>query len=106
MEAAFARRTGEVLGASAVIAFTRGLERGMRGKDVTTLQQRLTDFGYYKGPVTGYYGVLTSAAVRVFQAAHRIETVGRVGPKTLAALNKSVATWMNTGSIFGAVASK
>ena len=37
-------------------------------------------------PVSGWYGPVTTAAVRRFQAAHRIPTTGNVGPLTWAAL--------------------
>jgi peptidoglycan hydrolase-like protein with peptidoglycan-binding domain len=37
-------------------------------------------------PVSGWYGPVTTAAVRTFQAAHKIPTTGNVGPLTWAAL--------------------
>jgi peptidoglycan hydrolase-like protein with peptidoglycan-binding domain len=82
--------TGQVLGASTQ-TFTRKLRIGSRGNDVTLLQERLTDLGFYFGPITGYFGRLTSSAVRVFQASHGLESVGAVGPLTLAALNQGSA---------------
>ena len=39
------------------------------------------------GPITGYYGTLTQAAVEKFQSAHNIDVNGYVGPGTRAALN-------------------
>jgi hypothetical protein len=78
--------TGQVLGASTG-AFTSKLRLGSRGDEVMKLQKHLTDLGFYFGPITGYFGRLTSSAVRVFQAAHGLDSVGRVGPLTLAALN-------------------
>ncbi|MDE1975109.1 MAG: peptidoglycan-binding protein, partial [Patescibacteria group bacterium] len=36
---------------------------------------------------TGYYGNLTESAVKAFQTAHSIESLGIVGPQTRAALN-------------------
>lgn len=67
--------------------FTSYLGIGSRGTIVLELQNRLTDLGFYTGPVTGYFGPLTSAGVKRLQAAHGIEAVGFVGPQTRAALN-------------------
>jgi N-acetylmuramoyl-L-alanine amidase len=39
------------------------------------------------GPTTGYYGALTTKAVRAFQTAHGLSAVGYVGPGTRKALN-------------------
>lgn len=78
--------TGQVLGASTP-TFMRKIRLGSRGNDVTLLQTRLTDLGFYFGPITGYFGGRTSAAVRIYQAAHGLESVGFVGPRTLVLLN-------------------
>jgi len=67
--------------------FTLALDIGDEGPEVTALQNRLTADGYYSGPVTGYYGSLTEAAVKRFQAANGITAQGNVGPATRAALN-------------------
>jgi N-acetylmuramoyl-L-alanine amidase len=73
---------------AAVSAFTRSLQHGSTGDEVTKLQERLTAEGVYSGPVTGYFGPLTEAAVTAYQEAKGIEKVGVVGPKTRAELNK------------------
>ncbi len=67
--------------------FTSFLGIGSRSTAVTELQKHLTADGSYAGPVTGYFGALTAAGVKKFQAAHGIEPVGYVGPQTRAALN-------------------
>jgi peptidoglycan hydrolase-like protein with peptidoglycan-binding domain len=90
--------TGQVLGASTQ-SFTRKLRMGSQGNDVTLLQKRLTDLGFYFGPITGYFGRLTSSAVRVFQAAHGLDSVGAVGPLTLAALNNGPAAGVTLAAI-------
>jgi hypothetical protein len=68
--------------------FTKLLAIGSRGVAVTALQTRLTALGVYSGPVTGYFGTLTAAGVRKFQASEGLEQVGYLGPLTRAALNQ------------------
>lgn len=67
--------------------FTTLLTYGSTGPAVTALQEQLTKDGVYTGPITGYYGDLTTAAVETFQSDHGISPVGYVGPATRAALN-------------------
>ncbi|MDO8523404.1 MAG: peptidoglycan-binding protein, partial [bacterium] len=78
-----------VLGES-TFKFTRNLGLGMKDSDVSELQNRLTKDGIYFGPVTGYFGPLTLAAVKAYQAAHPAigYVTGFVGPLTRAELNK------------------
>ncbi|MGJ3252745.1 MAG: peptidoglycan-binding protein [Elainellaceae cyanobacterium] len=59
------------------------------GEAVTALQQRLTDLGYYDGPITGYFGPLTEDAVMRFQAANGLTADGIVGASTTDALRGS-----------------
>ncbi len=68
--------------------FTKTLQVGSTGTEVTELQKRLTSEGVYAGPVTGYFGQLTKAGVMKYQAAHGLPSVGVVGPLTRAQLNK------------------
>lgn len=72
-------------------SFGRNLGLGMSGDDVTTLQQRLMAEGVYSGPVTGYYGPLTTAAVRRYQAFRGIIETGFTGPLTRGELNRAIA---------------
>ena len=69
--------------------FTTYLAIGSRGAAVTELQKRLASLDFYTGPVTGYFGPLTSASVKKFQGAHGLSRVGFVGPGTRAALNRN-----------------
>jgi peptidoglycan hydrolase-like protein with peptidoglycan-binding domain len=62
------------------------LQRGSRGQAVTNLQNRLRTLGFFRGPVTGYYGEITTSAVRDFQRSRRIQANGIAGPQTQAAL--------------------
>ncbi|MDR3582217.1 MAG: peptidoglycan-binding protein [Candidatus Pacebacteria bacterium] len=91
---------GQVLGASA-FNFTVDLSLGSHGDDVTQLQQRLTDEGLYHGPITGYYGALTQAAVKLYQKKYGIPVTGSVGPLTRAQLNS-----VNDGQVQGATGSE
>lgn len=56
---------------------------GSRGSEVRNIQQRLKDWGYYKGSVDGIYGTATRAAVIAFQKKHGITADGICGKKTL-----------------------
>lgn len=69
--------------------FYRSLVPGSTGTGVVQLQRRLNLEGFFKGPVTGYFGNLTLAAVREYQKAHNIVQLGVVGPLTRASLNSS-----------------
>lgn len=64
------------------------LTYGDSGDDVSALQQRLKSEGYYTGAITGYYGSLTTSAVRSYQKAKGINQTGTMGPQTAASLNK------------------
>jgi len=86
---------------SASAAISTQLELGDRGSEVTELQAFLSrDVNLYpSGLVTGYFGQLTKAGVERFQAAHGIVSsgtpattgYGRVGPRTMAAINAQLA---------------
>lgn len=68
--------------------FTTFLGIGSTGGAVTALQEKLAALGYLSAAPTGYFGSLTEAAVKQFQAAQGIEQAGYVGPATRAALNQ------------------
>lgn len=72
---------GQVLGAAA-FNFTRDLFLGLTGADVTELQTEMIAAGYLHIPAaTGYFGVLTRAAVAIWQAEHNITpAAGYFGP--------------------------
>ncbi|MEM7771767.1 MAG: peptidoglycan-binding protein [Cyanobacteria bacterium P01_A01_bin.37] len=65
-----------------------GLTIGSTGSEVNQVQTRLAALGFYSGPVTGFYGELTEAAVRSFQSANGLTVDGVVGPATLAAIQQ------------------
>jgi peptidoglycan hydrolase-like protein with peptidoglycan-binding domain len=77
-------------------ALTRNLSRGSSGSDVTVLQQFLVSQGYITSDsVTGYFGPLTEAGLKKFQAAQGIVSsgdplstgFGNAGPGTRARIN-------------------
>lgn len=61
--------------------------------EVKTVQTKLRRWGYYDGPITGYYGTLTTAAVKYFQRVNGIEQTGTVGPITAKALGMSLSAY-------------
>ena len=91
---------GKVLGqstGSTGVVFDRNLTVGSQGSDVRALQERLADEGLYSGPITGYFGQITFAAVVAYQEKYRDEILtplgltegtGFVGIMTRAHLNK------------------
>ncbi|MHB8661053.1 MAG: peptidoglycan-binding domain-containing protein, partial [Minisyncoccota bacterium] len=67
----------------------RPLSLGSRGEDVIALQAFLEERGYLVMPpavAKGYFGALTSAAVKRFQKAKNIDPIGIVGPLTIVAI--------------------
>ncbi len=92
---------GQVLGAQA-FRFTEDLSEGMQSDNVTELQNRLTSEGVYSGPVTGYFGSLTLAGVKEYQAKHSLPTTGFVGPMTRAELNAALTSAASQGQVLGA----
>ena len=72
----------------------RQLQQGMSGDDIITLQTYLSTQPdiYPEGLITGFYGALTSKAVAKLQKKLGLPSVGRVGPMTLALINRSFST--------------
>lgn len=68
--------------------FSKVLKLGMSGTDVGMLQKKLKDLGYFNYSVTSYFGSITLASVKKFQADHHLTADGIVGAMTNAALNK------------------
>ncbi len=58
------------------------LSIGSRGDAVSSVQQELSERGYFNHSVTGYYGTITQAAVIEFQKDNNIRVDGIVGPET------------------------
>jgi len=73
--------------------FSGDLYYGMTSPEVKCLQQFLTNLGpniYPEALVTGYFGPLTQAAVKRYQALQGIITTGYFGPLTRAAANNKL----------------
>lgn len=67
----------------------RSLYWGLAGDDVTRLQSQLSAWGYYTGPIDGYYGSGTQQAVILFQRYNGLTPDGVVGAATWEALGFS-----------------
>ena len=65
------------------------VQTALSTEDVMTVQEKLKRWGYFDGPITGYYGPLTTEAVKYFQRVNGIEQTGTVGPITAKALGMS-----------------
>ena len=59
------------------------------GSQVSELQRRLADLGYFDGSITGFFGSQTKAAVINFQQANGIAADGIVGRGTAEALRQA-----------------
>ncbi len=77
-------------------SFSRSLNMQSSGDDVRELQFLLTKEGFFKGYISGNYGVLTVNGVRKLQQKLGLKADGAFGPKTIEMLNK--------GSVLGAYA--
>ncbi len=97
------------LGASSqAFAFTQltsQLDFGARGTDVSNLQEFLSASPsiYPSGLITGYFGSMTRAGVKGFQAQYGLDQVGRVGPLTLAKINSIIGGGTNVSNTGPAV---
>ncbi|MBW4505739.1 MAG: peptidoglycan-binding protein [Scytonematopsis contorta HA4267-MV1] len=61
---------------------TLAAQRGNSGSQVSSVQRCLKQLGYFNGPVNGNFGPQTETAVKRFQRANGLPTVGNVGPQT------------------------
>ena len=90
------RRLGTVLAVLLVVllplaADAAALKKGSRGDEVTTLQRKLKQWGYYDGAVDGIFGSGTQKAVQYFQRKNGLTADGVVGAKTAAALGMTLS---------------
>jgi N-acetyl-anhydromuramyl-L-alanine amidase AmpD len=59
------------------------------GAVTASVQQKLTQLGYYHGPINGVNGRTTQRAVRAFQATDKLPATGHLDSATLNALQIS-----------------
>ncbi len=64
------------------VEFTKKLQRGSTGAKVKQLQTRLTELGFYTGPVSGNYMNQTRDAVSAFQQHNALTVDGITGEET------------------------
>ena len=64
------------------IAFSKALKSGSSGALVKQLQQRMTDLGYYAGPISGNYAKQTTRAVKTIQVQNGLKDTGKVDEAT------------------------
>ncbi len=68
------------------------LKVGNKGEQVSDLQQRLKEQGFYTAAITGQYDTATQNAVKKFQTTHKLASDGVAGAKTLQLLYLLTAT--------------
>ncbi len=71
---------------------------GSRGSEVTQIQKKLKQWGYYSGNVDGIYGTQTVNAVKYFQRKNGLKVDGIAGPATLAAIGITSSSSSSSGS--------
>lgn len=70
------------------------LKQGSSGAIVKELQGRLKYLGYFKSEITGYYGGITTSAVRTFQSRFKLAKAdGITGPKTWEMLQRATKNY-------------
>lgn len=67
------------------------MKLGDQNDDVTKLQNRLKELGFFTGDATGFFGAKTQNAVLAFQADRDLNQDGTVGAMTLSALYEEQA---------------
>ena len=96
-----AQLAGQTTPATGAVCFYTDLEQGMTSAEVKKLQETLNldpatrvaaSGAGAPGSETTYFGALTLAAVKAFQAKHGIITTGYVGPLTRGQLNALYCT--------------
>ena len=74
------------------------LHEGSSGDAVSDLQEKLKSAGYDPGSVDGHFGPNTERAVVSFQSAAGLTTDGIAGPRTIEALEATLAAWASVAA--------
>ena len=64
------------------IEYTKQLKRGAKGENVKLVQTRLTELGFFDGPISGNYMNQTVAAMKAFQTHNGMEATGTTDEAT------------------------
>ncbi len=98
-----------IAGAETLSLLTSGEARffclypGDRGEDIKALQRRLYELGYFKGTISGYFGMVTQKALLEFQAQSGLSSDALAGKNTRALLYSKLAPrWDNITRVSGA----
>lgn len=81
-----------------VSVYAAVLKQGSRGSEVTTMQRKLKNWGYYFGSVDGIFGSKTKEAVKYFQRKNGLAVDGIVGNQTKKALGMSTSSSSSTST--------
>lgn len=75
---------------------------GDSGSNVSKLQERLKKLDYFEGNVTGYFGTLTTHALKEFQAQNRLAVDAKAGQNTRDLLfSKNAPKWDGKDRVAG-----
>lgn len=77
------------VGTASAVPLTANMRYGSRGDQVRALQTSLDLLGYSVS-ATGYFGTVTLARVKQFQADHGLKVDGYVGPRTREAIQQAL----------------
>lgn len=67
------------------------LQFGDSGDNVIALQEKLTQLGYFAENATGYYGIITTTAVKKLQKDYEYTESGALGQKTNELVNRLIS---------------
>jgi peptidoglycan hydrolase-like protein with peptidoglycan-binding domain len=83
---------------TSISASTRLLKKGMRGSEVTNLQNDLKKLGYFTMNSTGYFGDYTEGAVKKLQKSNGLLQDGIAGAATISLINRLLGGTSDTSS--------